>query len=1138
MATVHRSRKLPWSTVSLSALSATALTVGALLPTSAQDQDATAQDQDVQELVVDLGERTGEFRGAASGALYGLSDEGVPSDNTLEPLRMTTVNQKPPAGAQHPNGDALVVADSFFRTGGEYIQINVQDMYAQWTYEDLGFDDYMEKLAWVVDQVSNSSYADRIVYVPFNEPDGIWYNLGTGNQAAYEQNMATFLSHWKTAVEYIREHHEGARVMGTNDATFRTRNYGDFLTFARDNDVLPDFVSWHQLHSDSLDSSSPNYFRDNYEEYRALEQERGIDPIPININEYGGNRDLTVPGQLVQWTSMLEEKKVDAGGKAYWTAAGLLGGDVVETNKPGAGWWFYKMYADMHGGDTVTVETTEGGHAVSRVPGQFGNAIAPQGPEPNQYVEMPDGVLNELTDMTIATWVNWNGNQNWSRIFDFGSGTSVNMFLTPDVGGPDGLRLAITTNGAGGEQRVTSSEALPSGWQHVAVTLQGDTATIWLNGEELASSDNVTLDPADLGTTTQNYIGRSQYSDPLFNGAVDEFQIYDRALTQDEIASLLDSPGGTTGGGNVAWYQFDETGGAAALDSSGNGNDATIATVAGVDALEAIAVIDDERRQARIVAGGTADPFDVVVENVDPETFGDTVHVRLAASTWSGQNSDAPPPEVLLEEDVAVDDDGSVTVPVRGHDVHGDGGTNVDRMAAYEIVLSPGGTGRRETVDRPWRAAYEAEDATITAGQVNTRGTPQNWNAPAASGNQDVGALDQPDSAVTFDVEVPEAGEYRLSIMYANQTGQPSQQILTVNGDDAQFVDYQATMNWAWRTRTDVVVELDQGNNEIRLAKSHPDLGTAEGQATLDRIDLERITGDGPVTRHYEAELAQYDGAVELGYDHPQQSGAGHISLRRGAESTFVVYAEQDGYYDLDFRYSAPGRPGSEVGQISLDRRPVEGAMLRAAPGGEFWHTQTERLFLSAGVNRVTVEQTGRAPLRLDHVSATRATSGSMPVQEVEAEAAMLSGSAEVESHGYASGGEYVGSVGQGPDNRVTFDVEAEEAGEHLLVVHYANDERDTGHPYNADIISRPIDISVNGDEPTRHWFKNTWSWGNWWARGVPVTLQEGTNTLVLYNDPAQSATAEGCPSPCMPVLDSEWAPYLDKFEIAPIRIP
>ncbi|HEU4542536.1 MAG TPA: LamG domain-containing protein, partial [Jiangellaceae bacterium] len=218
----------------------------------------------------------------------------------------------------------------------------------------------------------------------------------------------------------------------------------------------------------------------------------------------------------------------------------------------------------------------------TRIAGQegFGNAVRLNGGAPNQYVEMPTGILSGLTDLTIAAWVNWNGNQAWSRVFDFGSSTAVNMFLTPDAGGAaNGLRFAITTTGSGGEQQVTSSQVLPTGWQHVAVTLQGTTATIWLNGEPLASNSNITLDPANLGNTTRNWIGRSQYADPLFNGAVDEFQIYDRALTQAEIASLVGSPAGSTGGGNVAWYQFDEDANlATAVDSSGNANNATVVT--------------------------------------------------------------------------------------------------------------------------------------------------------------------------------------------------------------------------------------------------------------------------------------------------------------------------------------------------------------------------------------------------------------------------------------------------------------------------------------------------------------------------------------------------------------------------------
>ena len=89
----------------------------------------------------------------------------------------------------------------------------------------------------------------------------------------------------------------------------------------------------------------------------------------------------------------------------------------------------------------------------------------------------------------------------------------------------------------------------------------------------------MTLNPASLGNPANLWIGRSEFSDPFLNGTVDEFQIFNRALSQAEVSSLQGSAAGTTGGGNVAWYRFDETGGATAVDSSANGRDATIVPV-------------------------------------------------------------------------------------------------------------------------------------------------------------------------------------------------------------------------------------------------------------------------------------------------------------------------------------------------------------------------------------------------------------------------------------------------------------------------------------------------------------------------------------------------------------------------------
>ncbi|HSB02319.1 MAG TPA: LamG-like jellyroll fold domain-containing protein [Anaerolineales bacterium] len=46
-----------------------------------------------------------------------------------------------------------------------------------------------------------------------------------------------------------------------------------------------------------------------------------------------------------------------------------------------------------------------------------------------------------------------------------------------------------------------------------------------------------------LGSTTQNWIGRSEYSsDPYLNGAIDEFRIYSRALSAAEVLALFQNP--------------------------------------------------------------------------------------------------------------------------------------------------------------------------------------------------------------------------------------------------------------------------------------------------------------------------------------------------------------------------------------------------------------------------------------------------------------------------------------------------------------------------------------------------------------------------------------------------------------------
>ena len=129
-----------------------------------------------------------------------------------------------------------------------------------------------------------------------------------------------------------------------------------------------------------------------------------------------------------------------------------------------------------------------------RVPGKIGNAVKLSGN--GEYVNLPSGIASGLHDFTIATWVNVTStDQTWARIFDFGTGTSDFMFLTASAGGTNALRFDI--NAGAGSQMIPatgSGPQLPTGWQHVAITLSGTTGTMWLNGAPVASNPNMKSD--------------------------------------------------------------------------------------------------------------------------------------------------------------------------------------------------------------------------------------------------------------------------------------------------------------------------------------------------------------------------------------------------------------------------------------------------------------------------------------------------------------------------------------------------------------------------------------------------------------------------------------------------------------------
>jgi hypothetical protein len=168
-------------------------------------------------------------------------------------------------------------------------------------------------------------------------------------------------------------------------------------------------------------------------------------------------------------------------------------------------------------------------------PGVGGNALNLTGGS----ASLPTSIVSSLNDFTIAAWIKVSTLANWARVFDFGTGTNDYMFLSPDAGGTNKLRFAITTSGNGNEQQLNGPAITAGVWTHVAVTLSGNTATLYVNGVAVATNTAMTVHPSALGATTQDYLGKSQFTgDPNLNGSIDDFRIYGQALSASQIFQL------------------------------------------------------------------------------------------------------------------------------------------------------------------------------------------------------------------------------------------------------------------------------------------------------------------------------------------------------------------------------------------------------------------------------------------------------------------------------------------------------------------------------------------------------------------------------------------------------------------------
>ena len=159
------------------------------------------------------------------------------------------------------------------------------------------------------------------------------------------------------------------------------------------------------------------------------------------------------------------------------------------------------------------------------------------------WVELPQGILSGKTSATITAEVKASSAMlsGFHFLWNIGNESSATEYFFASLNCASGRSPLVGIKAAGVEQLVQSGTCglTANTWVNVTSVVDGaaGTASLYIDGLRAAHAD-VGITPADIVDQSLNTIGRAPWPDPLFQGAISAFRVYDRALTGAEVAEV------------------------------------------------------------------------------------------------------------------------------------------------------------------------------------------------------------------------------------------------------------------------------------------------------------------------------------------------------------------------------------------------------------------------------------------------------------------------------------------------------------------------------------------------------------------------------------------------------------------------
>ncbi|MEN6306534.1 MAG: LamG-like jellyroll fold domain-containing protein [Anaerohalosphaeraceae bacterium] len=173
------------------------------------------------------------------------------------------------------------------------------------------------------------------------------------------------------------------------------------------------------------------------------------------------------------------------------------------------------------------------------------------------YVDLPNGMISANGGQaSYEFWLTWtDANRNtWEEFMSFGTSrdgedtsnnatNSTYLMLTPRSGNTTKLRAGYRYGPTANEQVLDHASSMPR-YQEVHVVFvwdeqRGRTA-LYVNGQLSDEGQPNFSIPTDL-VDNNNWLGRSQWPDPMFVGSFNEVRIYNHALSTADVKATFDA---------------------------------------------------------------------------------------------------------------------------------------------------------------------------------------------------------------------------------------------------------------------------------------------------------------------------------------------------------------------------------------------------------------------------------------------------------------------------------------------------------------------------------------------------------------------------------------------------------------------